>query len=53
MSRRKRGSIKRFRVGRVSVYLHHGSWWAYYRQCGKPIRHKIAQTRNEAEQVAA
>jgi integrase len=40
-------------VGRVSAYSHHGSWWAYYRQSGKPIRRKIALSREEAEQVAA
>lgn len=43
----------RFRVGRVSVYLHHGSWWIYYREDDKPIRRKIGSDRAAAEQAAA
>ena len=53
MSRPKRGSRTRFRVGRVSVYLHHGAWWVYYRDSGKVVRRKIAADRQQAEQVAA
>jgi integrase len=53
MSRRKRGPSPRFRVGRVSVYRHHGAWWLYYRDGGRPVRRKVAQDRSEAEQVAA
>ena len=53
MSHRKRKSSPRLRVGRVSVYLHHGAWWVYYRDGGKPVRQKVAATREEAEQVAA
>jgi len=53
MPSRKRASRKRFRVGRVSLYLHHGAWWLYYRDGGQPIRRRTAQTRKEAEQVAA
>jgi integrase len=53
MARRKRGSTSRFRVGRVSVYLHHGTWWLYYREQGRPHRSKVAATRDEAEGVAA
>jgi integrase len=53
MSRRQRGPSQRFRVGKVSVYLHHGTWWLYYRDGGKPIRRKVAENRDEAEQVAA
>ncbi len=53
MARRKRGSSTRFRVGRVSVYLHHSAWWVYYRLHGRPIRRKVADTRREAEQLAA
>ena len=37
----------------MSVYLHHGAWWLYYRDGGQPFRRKIAETRQEAEQVAA
>src|SRR4051812_30333305 len=53
MTRRKQGSATRFRVGRVSLYRHHGAWWAYYRDGGKPVRRRVAETRPEAEQVAA
>src|SRR5262245_9911722 len=53
MSRRKRASSQRFRVGKISGYLHHGAWWLYYRDGGKPVRRKVAQTRGQAEQVAA
>jgi hypothetical protein len=37
----------------VSVYLHHGAWWLDYHDSGQQVRRKIADTRNEAEQVAA
>src|SRR5262245_21748808 len=53
MSPRKRGSSPRFRVGRVSVYLHHGAWWIYYRDGGQPVRRKVAEDRDEAETIAA
>src|SRR5262249_13528731 len=53
MARCKRGSATRFRVGRVSVYIHHGAWWLYYRLQGQPVRRKVADTRAEAEQLAA
>src|SRR5687768_17261174 len=52
MPSRKRASSTRFHVGRVSLYVHHGAWWLYYRD-GKPVRRKIAQTREEAEQISA
>ena len=53
MPSRKRASPTRVRVGRVSIFLHHGQWWLYYRHRGQQIRRKIAATRLEAEQVAA
>jgi hypothetical protein len=53
MPSRKRALRKRFRVGRVSLYLHHGAWWLYYRDGGQPVRRRVAQTPKEAEQVAA
>jgi integrase len=40
-------------VGRVSVYPHHGAWWIYYRENGKPTRRKAGDTVDAAEQVAA
>jgi integrase len=53
MPSRKRARAARLRVGRVSLYPHHGAWWIYYRDGGVPVRRKVAQTRPEAEQVAA
>jgi hypothetical protein len=44
MSRSKRASSPRFRVGRISVYQHHGTWWIYYRDGGQPVRRKVATT---------
>ena len=53
MSVRRRGSIRRTRVGKVSVYPHHGAWWVYYSEGGKPVRRKVADDRADAEQIAA
>ena len=53
MPSRKRRSSTRFRVGRVSAYLHHAGWWVYYRDNGRQVRRKVADSRLEAEQVAA
>src|SRR5579864_6080524 len=53
MPSRKRSRPMRLRIGRVSVYYHHGSWWAYYRDVGEVIRRKIGGSQHEAEQVAA
>jgi integrase len=53
MAPRKRRPSPRFRVGKVSVYEHHGAWWVYYRDGGQPQRRKIGASRQEAEQVAA
>ena len=53
MARRKRGPSPRFRIGKVSVYRHHGAWWLYYRDGGRPVRRKVALDRPGAEQVAA
>ncbi len=53
MASRKRRSPARLRVGKVSIYLHHGAWWLYYREHGKQVRRKVGEARDEAEQVAA
>jgi integrase len=50
MARKK---LSRVRVGRVSVYFHHGNWWVYFRDQGRPVRRKVAPSRGEAEKVAA
>jgi hypothetical protein len=53
MSSRKRKASPRFRVGKVSVYLHHGARWLHYRDGGRPVRRKVAEAREAAEQLAA
>jgi hypothetical protein len=53
MSRRNKACPARCRVGRVSLFFHHGTWWLYYRSQGRQIRRKAASIRSEAEQVAA
>jgi integrase len=51
MARRK--DRRRGRVGKVSFYPHHGAWWLYYRETGKPARRKVAETPDDAEKIAA
>ena len=53
MSSRSRSAPARTRVGKVTIFLHHGAYWVYYRQAGNPVRRKVAPTRAAAEQVAA
>jgi len=53
MGKRSRGGNRRLRIGKVSVYLHHGTWWVYHREAGKPVRKKIGADRAEAERCAA
>jgi integrase len=53
MSARRRRSARVRWVGKVSLYHHHGAWWVYYREAGKPTRKKSAVDREQAEQVAA
>ncbi len=50
-SRRKRS--RRIRIGNVSVYEHHGSWWLYFRENGKPVRRRVGEDLDEAKAVGA
>jgi len=52
MGKRSRGN-RRIRIGKVSLYLHHGTWWVYYRESGKPVRKNVGADKAEAERVAA
>jgi len=52
MSRRRKRAARK-RVGRVSYYLHHGSWYVYYRSGTRPVRTRIGQNEAEAARVAA
>ena len=49
---RKRARRKRLRIGRVSVYFHHGAWWLYYRENGQAIRLKVGTDQIPAEELA-
>jgi hypothetical protein len=53
MSHRSRAAEARFRIGRVSVFFHHGNWWVYYRQRGRPHRRRIGNDRSQAERTAS
>jgi integrase len=53
MPRKKGKPSPRFRVGKVTVYEHHGAWWVYYRDAGQNHRRKVAEDRSQAETVAA
>jgi integrase len=37
----------------VSIFPHHGAYWIYYRQDGRPVRRKAGSSLPEAEQLAA
>lgn len=54
VSRRKssRSPVRR-RIGRVSFYCHHNAWWVYYRESGRPVRRRVAETEEEAGRIAA
>jgi integrase len=49
----KRRRPKRKRIGRVSYYYHHGSWWVYYRDGERQVRRRVGEDEQLAEQVAA
>jgi len=53
MASHERSPSPRFRIGKVSVYLHHGAWWLYYRENGRPIRSKVSHRQDEAKRLAA
>ena len=52
--RKSRRSLRtRIRMGRVSIYQHHGAWWIYYREDDRQIRRRIGIRRDEAERIAS
>ena len=55
--RRRNKSSQRKRIGCVSYYLHHGAWFLYYLEYQDGVkvqrRHKVADTEEEAAQIAA
>ncbi len=48
-----RRNNNRFRIGKVTVYLHYGAWWLYFSEQEHRVRRKVSASREEAEQVAA
>ena len=48
-----RRSTCRKRVGRVSYYLHHGSWHIYYLEGPRQIRRRAGDDEQAAAQLAA
>ncbi len=51
--RRQRRRCIRRRIGRVSLYSHHGAWWIYYRENDKPVRRHVGADERAVERVAA
>ncbi|GDY09136.1 hypothetical protein LBMAG52_26220 [Planctomycetia bacterium] len=37
----------------MSVYRHHSAWWLYFRESDRPVRRRVAETREAAERIAA
>ena len=53
MARKGSKSSNRKRIGKVSIYQHHGCWWVYYREHGKTVRKRFGSDRDGAERAAA
>jgi integrase len=53
MPRPRRRTPARKRIGRVSYYLHHGSWFLYYREGDRQVRRRVAETEGDAARIAA
>jgi REP element-mobilizing transposase RayT len=51
-TKRKKKSARRTRMGRVSVYEHHGAFWIYYTEARRKRRVRIGPDRDEALRVA-
>ena len=41
----RKSGAQRKRVGKVSYYCHHGSWYLYYRDGSKSVRRRVAEGR--------
>jgi integrase len=53
MSPRRKRAPRRRRVGRVSYYSHHGSWYIYYREGAVQKRVRVGPDEAEAARLAA
>jgi integrase len=48
----KRRKPRRKRIGRVSYFFHHGSWWVYYLDGKRQVRRRTGPDEQVAEQLA-
>jgi len=53
MARKRSRASTRQRIGKVSLYQHHGCWWVYYRESGISVRKRFGPDKAEAERAAA
>ena len=53
MGKSHKRKARRGRVGTVSYFAHHGSWWVYYREHGVPVRRRVADDQQTAARAAA
>ncbi|HUE13879.1 MAG TPA: hypothetical protein VMR25_06935 [Planctomycetaceae bacterium] len=53
MSRRRKRVPRGRRVGRVSYFQHHGSWYLYYRDGARPVRIRVGLSEADAARLAA
>ncbi|MGZ0174322.1 MAG: tyrosine-type recombinase/integrase [Planctomycetales bacterium] len=52
MSKKQRSRARRKKIGRVSVYQHHGGWYVYYREGERSVRKRVADSSADAEKIA-
>ncbi len=52
-TKRRSRRCTRFRVGKVSNYEHHGSWWVYYREGDRQVRRRVGSDSGMAEKLAS
>jgi len=43
----------RRRIGRVTVYEHHGAWYTYHRHNGRAVRQRVGTSETQAECIAS
>ena len=53
MAVKRKRRPQRKRVGKVSYYFHHGSWWVYYLDGQRQVRRRTGPDEQVAEQLAA
>ncbi len=53
MGRSSKRQSTRYRVGKVSYFQYHGSWYVYYREAGRNVRRRVATDKDEAAAAAA